>query len=994
MIRVCRIAAALAPGVFLLLLCAPGSLLALNPAKTLDQFVHQSWTSQEGLPSNDVLVTLQTEDGYLWIGGDGGLARFDGARFDVFDKASGNLPGELVYCLAEGADHSVWIGTNGGLVRYQAGNFQLIGKNTELDGARITAVARAGDDIWISGEMGLYRFRHGALELIKSPDPNRPVAHEYILVDRSGIVWIIQRNGSAYQFRGNRLEVDQGLSPLFGKYLMGATFDRQGTLWIATLDTLYSYRDGKLTGFGLEHGLDSEVWSAPIEDRDGNIWIGTANGLARWGGSKWNVMRYPGQREMPIYIHSVYEDREGNLWLGTNAQGLHRFTDGAFAIVGRVAGLPESSIFMVQPDANDEVWVGTDQGLYRGRDHFEPVFDDSGSPFTGEKTIYTFACDPQDQSLWFGALHGLYHRQGESFARYSDQLPSGFVTVLRFDHLGVLWIGTFGGVTCFKDGGFFTPPALAGIKDSIWDMACDNQGNVWIGTNRELIRYNNGQATHFGLTDGLGGRAAETMFLDSEGVLWFGTQNGGLSRFTGERFFTFFKKDGLPSDDIEIAAEDPSRGDLWLASSKGVFQVSKRQLEDFHTGKIKRISGTNFGPSDGLPSTTITGVSSSAGRTRDGRLWFSSGQGLTVVDPAHLVLHNRPGPLLIQRVVADGETMTGTEIDLAPGSKRLEIHYTALGFAAAGKVRFRYRLDGVDRDWFDAGGERQAFFTNLGPRHYTFRVQASADGGATWSNPGAEVGFAVRPHFYKTLWFYALCIGLAGIGVWTTFVLRRKRLEERFRAVLAERVRVAGEIHDSLAQGFASATMLLDSVDKVVPQDSALRNRLKTIRFILASNLADARSMIATLRGHSTASDDLPSALRRLVDRLTNLSPAKIELTCDKVPAAPVAAQQELLRICQEAINNAIKHANPSHIWVKLELTSPKTLALTVRDDGCGFDGSAVLGSEGGHFGLAGLSERAERIGGKLTVDSTPGSGTTIGLVLPLQPEPRVAQQR
>jgi signal transduction histidine kinase len=484
------------------------------------------------------------------------------------------------------------------------------------------------------------------------------------------------------------------------------------------------------------------------------------------------------------------------------------------------------------------------------------------------------------------------------------------------------------------------------------------------------------------------------MFLDSEGVLWFGTQNGGLSRFTGERFFTFFKKDGLPSDDIEIAAEDPSRGDLWLASSKGIFRVSKRQLEDFRTGKIKRISGTNFGPSDGLPSTTITGVSSSAGRTRDGRLWFSSGQGLTVVDPAHLVLHNRSGPLLIQRVVADGETMTGTEIDLAPGSKRLEIDYTALGFAAAGKVRFRYRLDGVDRDWFDAGGERQAFFTNLGPRHYTFRVQASADGGATWSNPGAEVGFAVHPNFYKTQWFYALCIGLAAIGVWTAFVLRRKRLEERFRAVLAERVRVAGEIHDSLAQGFASATMLLDSVDKVVPQDSALRNRLKTIRFILASNLADARSMIATLRGHSTASDDLPSALRRLVDRLTNLSPAKIELTCDKVPAAPVAAQQELLRICQEAINNAIKHANPNHIWVKLELTSPKTLALTVRDDGCGFDVSAVLGSEGGHFGLAGLSERAERIGGKLTVDSTPGSGTTIELVLPLQPEPRVAQQR
>ena len=194
MMRVFRIAAAVALWAFLFLLCAPGSLLALNPAKTLDQFVHQFWTSRDGVPSNAVMVTLQTEDGYLWIGTDGGLARFDGARFDTFDKASGNLPGDMVNCLAEGADHSVWIGTNGGLVRYQAGNFQLIGKNTELDGARINAVTRAGNDIWISGEMGLYRFRHGGLELIKSPDPNRPVANEYILVDRSGGVWIIQRN--------------------------------------------------------------------------------------------------------------------------------------------------------------------------------------------------------------------------------------------------------------------------------------------------------------------------------------------------------------------------------------------------------------------------------------------------------------------------------------------------------------------------------------------------------------------------------------------------------------------------------------------------------------------------------------------------------------------------------------------------------------------------------------------------------------------------------
>jgi signal transduction histidine kinase/ligand-binding sensor domain-containing protein len=974
--------------------------LGLNPSKALDQYVHQVLTTQDGLPANDVLVTIQTQDGYLWIGTEGGgVARCDGAGFEVFDKASGQLPGDVVRCLLEGPDNSVWIGTNGGLVRYQSGNFQLIGKGTELDGARVFTLARVGDAILIGADPGLYRFRNGILESLQ--DPNGPSSHVrvgYIVVDQSQSAWIIYRSGSVFKFRDDRFEAEQGLAPLAGsgKFFMGATFDREGTFWISTLDSLYSYRNGTLAAFGREEGLDAEIWCAPMQDRDGNVWIGTSNGLARWNGSGWTVMRYPGQREMPGYIHSVYEDREGNLWLGTNAQGLHRFTDGSFAIVGRSAGLPESNVFMARQDSDDEIWIGTDDGLFRGHDHFEQVFNGS-TPFNGDFMAISFASDPRDHSQWFGALSGLFHRQGDSFVHYTSQdgLPNDLVAVLCVDDQGTLWAGTQAGVACFKDGQFFVPPPLAGLKDSVFDIVQDHEGNVWLGTNRELLRYKNGQVTHFGPTDGLAGRAALTMFVDSDGVFWFGTQNGGLARYTGGRFFNFFEKDGLPSDDIESIIEDPVRSDLWMGTAKGIFRVAKKQLEDFRAGRIKRISGMMFGTSDGIPSPTITSESAAVGRTKDGRLWWGTGQGVTVVDPARLVLHNSAGPLLIQRVVADGRELDSTDRELEPGTKRLEIGYTALGFAAAGKIRFRYRLDGVDRDWFDAGQQRRAFFTNLASRSYLFRVQASADGGTTWSNPGATVTFVVHPQFYRTQWFYALCVGFIGVGVWAAFVMRRQRLEERFRAVLAERVRVAGEIHDSLAQGFASATMLLDSVDKVVPHDSALRNRLKTIRFILASNLADARSMIATLRGHSTASDDLALALRRLADRFGTLSPAKIEITCDKVPAIPVAAQQELLRICQEAINNAIKHANPRHIWVNVELTTPKTLALTVRDDGSGFDVPAVLGAiDGAHFGLAGLSERAERIGGKLTVDSTPGVGTRIELILPLQQAGRMPQHR
>jgi signal transduction histidine kinase len=389
-------------------------------------------------------------------------------------------------------------------------------------------------------------------------------------------------------------------------------------------------------------------------------------------------------------------------------------------------------------------------------------------------------------------------------------------------------------------------------------------------------------------------------------------------------------------------------------------------------------------------------------RAHDGKLWWATSQGAAVVDPSRLTLHNQVGPIVIQNILADDRPVTGANPVFAPDTRRLEIKFAALSFAAADNIQFRYRLDSLDQTWLNADKRREAFFTKLAPGRYRFRVQASADGGITWTGPGTELAFSIRPHIYQTWWFLALCGVTLLVLIWLAFVWRRRQLEGRFRAVLSERVRVAGEIHDSLAQGFTSAAMLLDSLDRLVPPESLLRTRLKSIRFILGSSLADARSMIATLRGQQVEPDKLESALRKLVDRLANVSSAPIALDFGhhKVPLLSIAAQQELVRICQEALNNAIRHAKAKDITVKLDCDHDKALVLVVRDDGIGFDvdhmipnGDQILNGDHTHFGLIGLAERAGRIGGKLNVRSQPGRGTEIELILPLDDRFRPTHQ-
>jgi signal transduction histidine kinase/ligand-binding sensor domain-containing protein len=966
----------------------------LDPNKNLDQYAEQIWTTRDGLPADDVQSIIQTRDGYLWIGTEEGLARFDGVRFEIFNKLGGQLPGNYVYCLFEDSKGALWIGTDGGLVRYYDGTFETIGKHVGLLGALVTGMGEDREGtVWVSASLKLYRYQAGSFTCFDPLNDLKDCGGVVdVTVDRTGVVWVILKGDTIARFRDGHFEEVPELAHLKGQGFGRISSDSEGAIWLSNFSGgIYRYQNGRVTIFGQEQGVVPISHAA--RDRNGSVWVGVDVGLARISGEKCTTFHSDGKAHLGEF-YTVYEDQEGNIWAGSNGKGLYRFTDGAFTSFRTEEGLPDGAAEGVCEDSDHNLWVAASDGIYRGRDHFARVLS-ARTQLGGNFVWVLLLADQLDHSVWIATLHGLFHYEYLTgrLTQYTvkDGLPSNKVIALCLDHQGTLWIGFADGLICLRDGRFGTPEVcqrlLAGKQ--VRCLAEDHTGAIWMGTVSGPMRYKDGEMTQFGQKDGLASVACRNIYVGSDGSIWVATWNGGLAFYTGNGFFTYSQKDGLPTDQISGIIDSPANGDLWLGSHEGVFRINESQLESFRAGRSKRIFGSSFGLTDGLKSLVINADGRpSVVRASDGMLWWSTEEGVAVVNPNDSLVHDKPGKTMIERVVADGQMVTDKNPKLFPGTRRLEVEYTSLTYAAADKVTFRYRLDGVDRDWFEAGRRREATFTNLRAGSYRFRVEASADGGATWNTPGAQLALQVAPFFYETWWFLSGCALLIIVLPWTVFALRRRRLEAHFRTVIGERVRVAGEIHDSLAQGFAGAAMLLDSLDHLIPPDSAVQLRLKSIRHILTTSLSDTRTMIATLRGHPAESQDLESAMRRFIDRFTSISivPITLDFGQQKIPPLSAPVQQELIRICQEGINNAVRHANAQHIWISLRPDKDRHLRLIIGDNGQGFDVNTVVGSrDNSHFGLIGLFERAKRIGARLDIRSQPGHGTELELILPLR---------
>lgn len=703
------------------------------------------------------------------------------------------------------------------------------------------------------------------------------------------------------------------------------------------------------------------------------------------------------------------EDREGNLWVGT-AGGLTQLTDVNFASYSGAEGLPDDQTRVVLAGGRDGcVWAGTPGGLgRRGPDarRFEPVATAPGPP--GKEGLGAFVISLYEDgagALYYGTADYVLHRRAApdapsvSLIGPVDDLPlAGGPSAFCERRPGELWIGTSAGLYRFQDGrqtGLYT--TREGLTaNAVLALCAGSEGDVWIGTRGGLNRWHEGRIEN--VPTGEGHRLSapvSALYLDAAGALWVGTIEQGLRRRSPGQSLSAActEQQGLFHDTAYTILEGDD-GRLWMSCNRGVYSVSKQELQAFFDGRRATVACTAYGTTDGMRSAECNGGFSPAGcRDKRGRLWFPTTRGLVCVDPARQRRNAVPPPVRVERLLADDRPVALDAAPLlGPGVRGLELTYTALSLTAPEKVRFRYRLEGFDRDWVAVGARRATSYTNLPPGRYRFQVCACNNDGV-WNDTGAAVVFTLRPYFYQTGWFaglVALAVLAAGAGaVW----LRQRQLQKRFASVLAERTRIARELHDTCAQALFAVGFELGSAADELPGEHPARARLDSARSVVDQGLLDARALIASLRGHPVhgAGGDLQAALATFIQTV-NTAALDFSLTVDSHATALLseAARHELLRICQEAIHNALKHAGANQITVEVGFNAgrPGWVHASVRDDGQGFlvSGGGAGGSETvGGFGLGGMRERAAQVGGTLEVTSVLGEGTTVSLNLPFR---------
>jgi signal transduction histidine kinase len=547
-----------------------------------------------------------------------------------------------------------------------------------------------------------------------------------------------------------------------------------------------------------------------------------------------------------------------------------------------------------------------------------------------------------------------------------------------------------GGLNELSNGSVHTViPGGPLLNDSFVVLCQTRDESLWAGSyGQGLWRWKDGKSTRFTVADGLSNDQIRALQEDSDGTLWIGTFGGGLNGLRNGKFFHVTTRDGLLSDNISHV-EDDGRGSLWLSTTRGICRVLKQDLNDFASGKIRAIQAVNYGVSEGLRSAQCApGYPTSHGgtRTTDGRLWFPTSRGLAVLDP-----NEKPPSLaapavhLLDVLVDDQAVAFGKPAELPPGNGRLQVRYTGVDLSAPERVRYVYRLEGLDRDWVSAGSRRVTNYNSLRHGYYRFVVRAGIPGSRSqWSE--TSFAFHLRPHFYETVWFRYLYILLAAAGIWGLFRLRVRQIRRRFAFVLEERVRLAREIHDTLAQGFVGISSQLDAVAMTLNGhlDTA-RQHLDLARKMARHSLTEARRSVMDLRASALEGHDLPAALSQAARQWT--AGSKVQVHVDVAGGTrhlPEEMEQHLLRIAQEAVANTVKHARATEVHIRLEMQNGR-LRLSVTDDGQGFEQTDAFSEIGGHFGLLGMRERAERLGGELELHSTPGQGTEVEVKVPLR---------
>ena len=985
---------------------APSAVFSLSPDRAITQYGHEIWTAQSGLPGEAVYQIASTANGYLWLRTSNGLVRFDGARFKSIELTA--PLDDSVRSICRSAEGNLLIrGWGKTLVLKEDAFANYVPPALLPNGSPRVLFETSRRELWLGTDDLVYVFRNGLF----TPVISKTGWVTSILEDHAGAIWIGTISGLNEYKNGELLSYQTGLhekllqpaawlhtrtirNPALQGEITALAQDGDDVLWIGTRSGLVKMLNGKPVPDPDTQSLASKHISAILLDRDHNLWVGTdSSGLYRITRGKSSSLTVV-QGLTDNSILSLHEDREGSLWIGTRS-GLDRLRNTKFRTFTTEEGLSHNSTFSLLQARDGSMYIDCeDGGVTRLRDGIATVYTiRSGMTANYGGPIF----ESRDGSVWIGSALGLSRIKDGKVTVYRSGLSQVYISAIGEDDESLILATSGTPVLRFKDNAQLSPflvnggPAeVASSGNYVFIIYRDHEGTLWFGSLKGFYRYGR-ELNRVGVT-----RVKQIDFLvfsiydDLMGNLWLTGATPGLIRFrpVDGNVVKYTAADGLADNEIGRVLSD-NQGNLWMSTPRGIFTVSRQDLDAFAIHKIQLVKSVVYGTPDGMKTAEFSGLDHqpAAWKARDGKLWFTTRKGVVVIDPRNIPKNEVAPQVRIEEVLAN-QIAVGPKagLRLASSQKSLEIHYTALSFLVPQRVRFQYTLEGYDNKWIDAGTRRVAFYTKIPPGPYRFHVIACNDDGV-WNREGASWSFSVAPALYQTAWFRVLCVLAGACLTWALYRLRLQQqvhqMTERVNLQLGERTRIARELHDTLLQNLAGVSLLLDGVSKqIVLAPERAKEQLKFVREQVDSCFRETRLKVWDLRSPELNEHGLPAILREFMQHISRATTAHCEMAVTGQPCPyPAEVEEELLRIAQEALNNAVRHAQPREIHLRLQYESD-SLRLGVSDDGRGFAVDEAY-RQIGHWGLKNMRDRAAQIGAHWQMTTTEGHGTEITVCVP-----------
>ncbi len=1000
------------------------TISAIGDLRALD---FQSWKKDQGLPICPVDALAQTRDGFIWVGGDDGLARFDGIHFVPFGQQEGFKSGR-VSVLLQDPDGTLWIGSKDDGLSYRRDNkFTSL---TTADGLPTNAITALASDnsgrLWIGTAAGLAAFQDGRLQTLTATESLKGRTITALFKDIQGSMWVAVKDLGVFHYDGKRLIELPGDS--MANLLQDAhalLVDRGGRIWIGAGDNNVLCRDGnQWQRYRIPHGRVQSFVSALAEEADGTIWAG-AGSSGLWHLRDGQAIASPPRAGLAgNNALCLLTDNEGQLWVGTES-GLNRLHRKSLFALGQSEGLGFGAVQGLAEVAPGIIWAGKPgDGIYRW----------NGRNFGRLNTAGLMPQDSQISALLVTKNGFCWVATTNSLLVYKDSMavadevsviksaPLGIVALAE-DRQGGLWVGTRQGQIRRLFENRWLEPGLFPSTNSISSLLSAADGSMWVGTAGDgLFHFENGGFRHLGKHEGLPSDIIRTLYVDTEGTLWIGAGNSGLTCWQNSTIANFTHYQGLPDDAILQILEDDA-GRLWLGTSHGILCVDKHQLQELAKGSIAVVHPKTFGQAEGMLECSTGGFPACL-KTESGMLWFATLKGVVVVDPRAQPSNPVPPNTVLEEVLVDGLSeplartansipMGGSQLSgpdafspeslrITAGKHRIEFRFTGLSFEAPEQIRFRYRLEGLDTDWVEAGTRRTAFYSYLPPGHYRFRVAACNTDGI-WSDNGQGLNLIVPRHFYETLWFLTTTgLSLMVVVGATVRVVVRGKLQRRLRhleqerALERERTRIARDLHDEMGAKLCRISYLSEHARRGDLPRQELNDQISSISEVSREVLHSLDEIVWAVNPKNDSLEHLASYIGQYAEEYFQMTGIHCELDIPSaLPAYPLSSQvrHHLFMAAHEALTNVLKHSGATQTKISMALNETD-FRINIADNGRGFD-LAVIESQShspmipNGDGLTNMQRRLADIGGQYQIESRPGIGTSVLFIIPLNSRPK-----